>query len=109
MKAPLNFPAIKNPDPKAGRRPHFKLAIGLASVCLGVGLLLPVIKIGFWHQHRVPPGQFQADMRTMVAGVRYLLAPEPDFPKAPAGFDGRPVTFEQRAPGQTPDQAHAQI
>ncbi len=109
MNAPLNFPETKNRSLKPARRPGFKLAIGLASVCLGAGLLLPAIKNGFWHPHRVPAGQFQADMRTMVAEVRYLLAPEPDFKNPPARFDGRPVTFEQHAPGDALTSASAQI
>ena len=109
MNTPLNLQETKINNRKLAKRFSFKLAIGLASVCLGVGLLLPAIKIGFWHHQRVPVGQFQADMRTMVAEVRYLFTPETDFEKAPAQFDDRPVTFEQRTPTGVLTNAPVQI
>jgi hypothetical protein len=109
MKAPLNLQETKISKLKPAKRLHFKLAIGLGCVCLGVGLLLPAIKAGFWHPQRVPSGQFQADMRTMVAEVRYLFTPETDFEKASAQSTERPVTFEQRLPAVTLTNACAQI
>jgi hypothetical protein len=101
MNTSLNFQQDKNRSAKSARRFRFKLLVGLASVCLGVGLLLPVIKNGSWHHHRVPAGQFRADIRTMVAAVRYLLAPEPVVGRSPSIFTGRTATFTQRVPGRT--------
>lgn len=109
MNTSVNLQENSTSNLKPAKRLHFKLVIGLASVCLGVGLLLPAIQIGFWHHQRVPAGQFQADMRTMVAEVRYLFTPETDFEKAPAQFDDRPVTFEQRTPTGILTNAPAQI
>ncbi len=75
----------------------FKFALGLAAACIAVGLLLPVVKYGSSYHHRMPAGQFQADMRTMVAGVRYLLAPEPDAQTASTAFNNHTITLEQSA------------
>jgi len=33
--------------------------------------------------HRVPKGQLQADVRTLVAAISWLLEPEPDYPFSP--------------------------
>jgi hypothetical protein len=76
---------------------NFKLAIGIAAVCVAVGLLLPVVKYEIGFHHRMPAGQFKADMRTMVAGVRYLLSPEPDFQASPANFNNHTITLEKSA------------
>jgi hypothetical protein len=99
MNTQLNFQRTKTRSPK--RLFNFRFAAVLASVCLGVGLLLPVIKNGLWHHHRMPAGQFQADMRTMVAALRYLFDSEPDIEKNPAPFAGSPATFTQRTPERT--------
>jgi hypothetical protein len=76
---------------------NFKFALGLAAVCVTVGLLLPVVKYEVGFHHRMPAGQFKADMRTMVAGVRYLLAPETDFQAVPADFNNHTITLKQNA------------
>jgi hypothetical protein len=99
MNTSLNSRRTKTRSPK--RRFNFKLVIVLASLCLGAGLLLPVLKSRAGNHHAMPPGQFQADLRTMVAGIRYLLDSEPAADNNPAIFTGRNATFTQRPPGRT--------
>jgi hypothetical protein len=99
MNTQLNFQKTKTRSPK--RLFNFRFAVVLASVCLGIGLLLPVIKSRTAKHHPLPRGEFLADARTMVAAMRYLLDPEPDIKKNPAPFAGSPVTFTQRPPGRT--------
>ena len=101
MKAPLNFQKTRIRSSKPGRRFNFKPAMGLAFVCLGAGLLLPVLKNRVGNHHAMPPGQFQADMRTMVAGIRFLMEREPGMDKNPAIFTGRNTAFTQPPPGRT--------
>ena len=76
MNAPSKCPQTKTRHSGRTRRFNYKLATGLAFACLGAALLLPVLKSRTGYHHRMPPGQFQADMRTMIAGVRYLLQSE---------------------------------
>jgi len=99
MKTPLNFQAANRSGSKPARRFNFKLAIGLAALCLGAGLLMPVLKSRAGIHHAMPPGQFQADMRTMVAGIRYLLESEPALAKNPGNLVGLNTDASQPAPG----------
>jgi hypothetical protein len=101
MKAPLNFQEAGIRSSTPTRRLNFKLAIGLACLCLGAGLLLPAIKSRVANHHAMPPGQLQADMRTMIAGVRYLLESEPAMDKPPENFAGRNATLTQH-PAERP-------
>jgi hypothetical protein len=101
MKAPLNFQETRIRSSKPARRFNFKPAIGLAFLCLGAGLLLPVLKSRDGNHHAMPPGQLQADLRTMVAGMRYLIESEPAMDNNPAIFTGRNATFTQRPLGRT--------
>lgn len=99
MNTQLNFQRTKTRSPK--RLFNFRFAAVLASVCLGVGLLLPVIKSRTANHHRMPRGEFLADARTMVAAVRYLLDSEPDIERNPGPFAGSPTASIQRPPGRT--------
>jgi hypothetical protein len=101
MKAPLNFKEAGIRSSTPARRLNFKLATGLACLCLGAGLLLPAIKSRVANHHAMPPGQLQADMRTMIAGVRYLLESEPAMDKPPANFAGRNAALTQH-PAERP-------
>ena len=86
MNPPLNFREAKIRNSESARRLSLKLATGLACLCLGAGLLLPVIRSRAANHHAMPPGQLQADLRTFAAEVRYLLAPEPVIERHPAPF-----------------------
>jgi len=85
MKTQLNFE--KPSGNKPSRPPNFKFIIGLACICIGVGLLMPTIKNAVGEHHRQPSGQFQAEVRTLIAQVRYLFTPEMDQPRTPARFN----------------------
>ena len=85
MKTQLNFE--KPCGNKPSRPPNFKFIIGLACICIGVGLLMPTIKNAVGEHHRQPSGQFQAEVRTLIAQVRYLFTPEMDQPRNPARFN----------------------
>ena len=85
MKTQLNFE--KPSGIKPNRPPNFKFIIGLACICIGVGLLMPTIKNAVGEHHRQPSGQFQAEVRTLIAQVRYLFTPEMDQPRTPARFN----------------------
>ena len=100
MKTQLNFKSAKTSGPKPSRPLNFKFATGLACVCIGVALLLPAMKSAFGEHHRKPSGQFQAEVRTLIAEVRYLLTPETDHPKIPAPFDDNTVPVAQNKPAQ---------
>jgi hypothetical protein len=99
MNTSLNLQGTRTRNPK--RRFNFRLAVVLAFVCLGAGLLLPVIKSRVGNHHAIPPGQFKADLRTMVAGMRYLLQSEPDVDNNRAIFTSRNTAFTQRPSGRT--------
>jgi hypothetical protein len=112
MKAPLNFQEAGIRSSTPTRRLNFKLAIGLACLCLGAGLLLPAIKSRVANHHAMPPGQLQADMRTMIAGVRYLLASEPAMDRPPENFAGRneaPMQYPAGRPLIMSDSSRNQI
>jgi hypothetical protein len=96
MNPPSNFEETKVRLSKPARRFNFKLAGALAAVCLVTGLLLPYINFRGANHHRMPPGQFRADMRTMVAAVRYVFTPESDVEKT-ANFVVRTGPITQRA------------
>jgi hypothetical protein len=108
MNTKLNFQREKNRGAKSARRFSFKLAAALASICIGAGLLLPVIKCHNASHHAMPPGQFRADMRTLVAAVHYLLAPDPVVEPQPVYTASVPPVLAHGATGQTtelPDPA----
>ncbi|MEJ0088377.1 MAG: hypothetical protein WDM80_01255 [Limisphaerales bacterium] len=98
MKTQLIFQRAKTGDPKPNRPLNFKFAIVLACVFLGAALLLPAMKSAFGEHHRKPSGQFQAEVRTLIAEVRYLLTPETDHPKIPAPFDDNAVPIALNTP-----------
>ena len=111
MNTTLNFQKTKDRSAKSARRLNFKLVALLASVCIGAGLLLPVIKSHCVKHHAMPPGQFRADMRTLVATVRYLLAAEPVVEEHPAFAAGTSTDFAHLTPNRTldlPDQSPLQ-
>jgi hypothetical protein len=58
-----------------------KLVLVMACLVVATGLFLPIIEGGF--HHRVPPGQFGADLRTMAAEMHYVFMSEAD-PQRPA-------------------------
>lgn len=101
MKTQLNLQRAKTSGPKPSRPFNFKFAAGLACVCVGVALLLPAIKGAIGEHHRRPSGQFQAEVRTLIAEVRYLLTPETDHPKFPVRFDDNTVPVAQTTPART--------
>jgi hypothetical protein len=103
MKTTLNFQRDENRSAKSARRFSFKLAAALASVCVGAGLLLPVIKSHNASHHAMPPGQFRADMQTLVAAVRYLLAPEPVAEGHQVFAAGTSTDFTHLTPNRTLD------
>jgi hypothetical protein len=78
-----------------------RLALGMFCLCVGTGLLLPAISRAGSH-HRRLPGQLQADLRTFICGVRYLLTPEMPIETAPALTTGTNVALAQRPPAKTP-------
>lgn len=83
-----------NPVPKT---PFYaKFAISLACLCIGIGLLLPVLKSRSAGGHPMPAGQLQADLRTMVATARYLCQAESDFENSPAWFCASSPLLAQR-------------
>jgi hypothetical protein len=100
MNKTLNFWDAKNRSAKSARRLNFKLAAALASVCVGAGLLLPVIKSHNANHHAMPPGQFRADMLTLVAAVHYLLAPDPVVERQPVFAASVPPVLAHGSPGQ---------
>lgn|SRR5208283_2973651 len=101
MNAPSNFPQTKTRHSGRTRRFNSKLAAGLAFACLGAALLLPVLKSRTGYHHRMPPGQFQADMRTMIAGMRYLLQSEETTYPSPVVFPGLRAQTAQHPAGGT--------
>src|ERR1700710_2714504 len=100
MKTQLNFSRAKTGGPKPGRPFNFKFAVGLACVCVGTALLLPTIKSAFGGHQRKPSGQFQAEVRTLIAEVRYLLTPETDYSKIPAPFENNTVPVAENTSAQ---------
>ena len=87
-------------SPKLALLCYSSLAVVLSFLCLGMGMLLPLFKNEVGNNFPRPPGQLQADARTLVAAVRYLLEPEPHIETVPAAFSGSTVTFTQQALGQ---------
>ena len=49
-------------------------------LCLGAGLFLLAPEGDGRKSHRVPAGQFSADIRSLFAAVRYLVDPAGDEP-----------------------------
>jgi hypothetical protein len=101
MNTNLNFRRDKNRSAKSARRSSFKLAAALASLCIGAGLLLPVVKNHGGNRHAMPPGQFRADMRTLAAAVSYLLGPDPVVEQHPLFATGIYEGFTDLSPGRT--------
>jgi len=80
-----------NFDPSAASRRRKTTLAWLFSLVL----LMLFVFVGGWlwltsgpnpngNAHPLPSGQLQADARTFVAAVRYLMTPETDLPLAPA-------------------------
>lgn len=76
MKEPLNTDKHEWNRPKPASMFLFRLVMGLGVLCVAAGLMIPVYKSMGGKHHRVFAGQFQADARTFVSGVRFLLRPE---------------------------------
>src|SRR5258706_9624930 len=77
---------------------HLGLAGVLALLGFGVGLLLQPARTESGKRFRMPAGQLQADARTLVAAVRYLLATESDIQIAPAAISGSAADLTIQAP-----------
>ena len=108
MNMKLNFNETKSRSVRPTRPLNFKLAAALASVCVGAGLLLPVVKNHSVSHHAMPSGQFRADMQTLVAAVRYLLAPDPALENPPVLAADASAGFAHLTPNRTldmPDQS----
>ena len=97
MNTPLRRQRIKICSPKSILRWHLSLAGLLSFLCFGVGLILPPIKNEAGNNFPMPRGQLQADTRTLVAALRYLLEPVPDIAMAPAAFSGSDAAFTLQA------------
>jgi hypothetical protein len=70
------------------------LAGGMLCFCVGVGLQLPPARSDAGKNFRMPPGQLQADVRTVGAALRYLLEPETDNQLNPAVFSGNAFAIQ---------------
>ena len=101
MQTPSDVQKTAKRNPKFGPPFYFRFALVLACLCLGMGLLLPAIKHAALHGHPMPPGQLQADARTLIATVHYLFAAESDFKMNPARFPGGSQNFVQRTNSQS--------
>ena len=78
---------------------HLSLVCILLLPCFGEVLLrTPLEKEGGKHV-RIVAYHFQADARTLIATLRYLLAPESDIEFAPAAISGT-AAFTIKAPQQ---------
>ena len=71
------------------------LAGTMLVLCLGAGLFLLAPEGDGRKSHRVPAGQFSADIRSLFAAVRYLIDPVGDEPHIPV-TRGRAGTFALR-------------
>ena len=96
MKTPPDVQGTEKRHQKFGPPFYFRFALMLACLCLGMGLLLPVLKNAAVNGHPTPQGQLQADVRTLVATVHYLFATESDFKKEPVRFSGGSPSLVQR-------------
>jgi hypothetical protein len=76
MNTHLQRPATGGP--KTGFAGWFGLASLMLTLCCGTGLLLLPAGIETSKGDRVPAGQLSADMRSLVAALRYLLEPDLD-------------------------------
>jgi hypothetical protein len=95
-------PDQSNTGRKLRRNLFPKLIFGVFGLCVGIGLLLPALNRTGNHHRRVS-GQFQADLRTFIAGVRYLLYPETmPVEKTPVLTTATNRALVQRASAQTP-------
>ena len=65
-------------SPKTGLAGWLSIAGAGLVLCCGTWLWLSPAGIERSMGSRVPAGQFSADMRSLVAAVRYLLEPDPD-------------------------------
>jgi hypothetical protein len=78
----------------------FGIAFGLLTLCFGAGIrLLPSLSYG-GNGSRVPTNQFQADVRSVSAALRYLLEPEPDYEKFPTPRGWMSGTIAMQAKGE---------
>jgi hypothetical protein len=101
MNRPLNLQASQSRRPSLARRLILNLAIGLAVLCVGAGLMMPVIKSRSGSHHRMLPGQLHADVRTLISGMRYLLSPELPAEKNPIIVAGNNLALAQSTPVRT--------
>lgn len=67
-------------------------------LCIGVGLQLPPTQTNSGKSFPMPPGQLQADARTVGAALRYLLEPERDVEMHPAIFSAGAAAVAIRLP-----------
>lgn len=88
MKSPPPIPRSLQRRPNSIARCCSRFATVLACLGLGLGLLAPVFKSAHRNGHPVPRGQLRADLRTLVATVRYLVQSESEVRMKPAGLDG---------------------
>ncbi len=105
MKTQLNLQKSKTRSPKPAPPIYFRLGAMLGCLCIGAGLLMPAVKSRIESHHPLPAGQFQADMRTVFAAVRYLLTPEIIVPPNPVPSDNSSTTLAQITPAQTLEMA----
>ena len=76
MNTRVNVSATEARRSRCAGQLFSKLILVLAAGCVGAGLLLPVMKGRTGTPPHRLPGQWQADARTVIAGVCYLLRPE---------------------------------
>ena len=75
-------------------------ALATVVLCLGFGTLLLTARLQFERSDPLPPGQFKADMRSLLAAIRYLAEPESD--DRPESAPGAEYTAGLQANGQPP-------
>jgi len=90
MKISLIIRRARKPRENRGAPFFLRLVAGLVCLCVGIGLFLPVIKNWGAPAHRIPRGQFLADVRTLVAGAHYLFGSDADLKTNPVEFTTRP-------------------
>src|SRR5688572_9196454 len=82
----------------------FGLAFGLLTLCFGAGIRLLLSFSDAGTGSRVPTNQFQADVRSVGAALRYLLEPEPDYEKfpTPRGWMSGAIAMQAKGEASTP-------
>ncbi len=76
---------------------HLTLAGVFLIFCVWAASLQPAIQLAGHHHPHLPAGQFEADARTVIAAMRFVLEPEPRVDKNAVAVSSDAEVYTVRA------------